>query len=474
MVDHPSTANDEHNVPVFTVGQISSAIRRQIETSFERVRVKGEVSGLRKMASGHLYFSLKDESAVLKGVCWRQAAMRLRIEPEDGLEVIVDGRLTTYGGRSEYQIIADSMQFAGAGALLQLLEDRKRKWAAEGLFAPERKQLVPFLPDVVGIVTSPTGAALRDILHRLGARSPCRVLVWPAAVQGDGAAAQVAAGIAGLNTLSRGGAIPRPDVVIVARGGGSVEDLWPFNEEAVVRAAAACDIPLISAVGHETDTTLLDYAADLRAPTPTAAAELAVPVRLELSTQLTTLETRLVRAVRRLIGNHQVNVEGFGRGLPRPAQLVQETQQRLDDWSDRLFKCALVGVHRRRLVVEGQAGRLVDPRKLIVHNQERVASAARALLVSMSAFLQRHGDRLQHVNALLSSLSYMRTLERGFALVYDVNAHTVSSAQQLQQSMPLMLKFKDGERNVIVTNRRSGLRVSQVQGKPSGSQGTLL
>lgn len=474
MVDHPNTAHDDHNVPVLTVGQISFAIKRQIENSFERVRVRGEVSGLRKVASGHLYFSLKDESAVLKGVCWRQVALRLRIKPEDGLEVVVDGRLTTYGGRSEYQIIAESIEFAGAGALLQLLEDRKRRWAAEGLFAPERKKAIPFLPEVIGIITSASGAALRDILHRLEARFPCLVLVWPAAVQGDGASAQVAAGIAGLASLAKGGAIPRPDVIIVARGGGSVEDLWPFNEEAVVRAAAACDIPLISAVGHETDTTLLDFAADLRAPTPTAAAELAVPVRLELSSQLMASETRLARAVRRLIGNHQVNIEGFGRGLPRPAQLVQEAQQRLDDRSERLVRCAFAGLHRRRLVVEGQAGRLVDPRKLIVRNQERVSSVARALQISMSTFLERHGERVQHIDALLSSLSYMRTLERGFALVYDVNAKTVSSAQQLKQRMPLLLKFKDGERNVIVANRRSGSSGSRAGGEPTSSQGTLL
>lgn len=474
MIEHPIIARDDHNVPVLTVGQISFAIKRQIESSFDRVRVKGEVTGLRRMASGHLYFSLKDESAVLKGVCWRQCAMRLRIKPEDGLEVVVDGRLTTYGGRSEYQIIADTIEFAGAGALLQLLEDRKRKWAAEGLFAPEHKKRIPFLPEVIGIVTSVSGAALRDILHRLEARFPCLVLVWPAAVQGDGASTQVAAGIAGLASLTEGGAIPRPDVVIVARGGGSVEDLWPFNEECVVRAAADCDIPLISAVGHETDTTLLDFAADVRAPTPTAAAELAVPVRLDLSSQLMTLDTRLARAVQRLIGNHRVNIEGFGRGLPRPAQLVQEAQQRLDDRAERLVKCSLAGLHRRQLVVQGQAGRLVDPRKLIVRNQERASSVERALRVSMNAFLQRNGDRVHHVGALLSSLSYMRTLERGFALVYDCNRKTVSSTQQLKQRMPLSLKFKDGERDVIVANRRAGTGSSPTGTDPARRQGTLL
>ena len=262
------------NLPVFSVSEISGLIKTTMEHRFEQVRIRGELSGFKRAPSGHLYFSLKDENAVIDGVCWRASAARLRIRPEDGMEVIASGRITTYAGRSKYQVVVETLEHAGEGALLKLLEDRKRKLAAEGLFDEARKQLLPYLPDVIGVVTSPTGAVIRDILHRLADRFPRRVLVWPVLVQGDGAAAQVAAAIRGFNGLG-GGTIPRPDLLIVARGGGSIEDLWAFNEEIVVRAAADSDIPLISAVGHETDWTLIDLAADVRAPTPTAAAELA-------------------------------------------------------------------------------------------------------------------------------------------------------------------------------------------------------
>ena len=281
------------NLPEYTVGEVARAVKRTVEGAFERVRVRGEISGFKRAASGHLYLALKDETAVLDSVVWRAAARRLSARPEDGLEVVCEGRLTTYAPRSRYQLIVESMRVAGAGALLALLEERRRKLAAEGLFDEARKRPVPFLPAVVGLVTSPSGAAIRDILQRLGDRFPRPVLVWPARVQGDGAAAEIAAAIAGFNRLAPGGAVPRPDVLIVARGGGSIEDLWAFNEEAVVRAAAASAIPFISAVGHETDTTLIDHAADWRAATPTAAAEKAVPVRADLAVDLLDRTRRL-------------------------------------------------------------------------------------------------------------------------------------------------------------------------------------
>ncbi|HYD32908.1 MAG TPA: exodeoxyribonuclease VII large subunit, partial [Azospirillaceae bacterium] len=283
------------NLPEFSVSDLSRAVKRTVEEAFGYVRVRGEVSQPKRHSSGHIYLRLKDSDAVIEAVCWRGTAMKLAVKPEEGMEVVVTGRLTTYPGRSQYQLVIESCELAGEGALLKMLEERKRRLAAEGLFAPERKQKLPFLPEVIAVVTSPTGAVIRDILHRLADRFPRRVLLWPVAVQGEGAAAQVANAIAGFNRLEPGGAVPRPDLIIVARGGGSLEDLMAFNEEVVVRAAAVSAIPLISAVGHETDTTLIDFAADVRAPTPTAAAEMATPVLAELRAAIENLSGRLHR-----------------------------------------------------------------------------------------------------------------------------------------------------------------------------------
>src|SRR5436853_3096792 len=312
----PPASAPGSNLPEYTVSELSMALKRSIEEGFSHVRVRGEISGFKRHGSGHCYFAWKGSDAVIDAVCWRNTAIRLPIRPEDGMEVVCTGRLTTYPGRSKYQLVIDSVELAGIGALLRILEERRQRLAAEGLFAAERKKKLPFLPAVIGVVTSPTGAVIRDILHRLADRFPRHVVVWPVAVQGEGAAAQIAAAIQGFNRLAAGGPVSRPDLLIIARGGGSLEDLMPFNEEIVVRAAAASVIPLISAIGHETDTTLIDHASDRRAPTPTAAAEMAVPVRLDLRAELAAKAGRLSGGLARLFADCRIRLEGLARGLP--------------------------------------------------------------------------------------------------------------------------------------------------------------
>ncbi|MET0295746.1 MAG: exodeoxyribonuclease VII large subunit, partial [Phenylobacterium sp.] len=329
------------NAAPLTISELSALLKRTVEDRFGFIRLRGELSGVKRAASGHLYCCLKDEGARLDGVMWRSAAARLAFVPEDGAEVIVSGRLTTYPGRSAYQIVIERMEVAGEGALLALLAKLKARLDAEGLFDAARKRPLPFLPATIGVVTSPTGAVIRDILHRLADRFPSRVLVWPVAVQGQGAAAQVAAAVRGFSALPAGGAVPRPDLVIVARGGGSVEDLWAFNEEVVVRAIAGSTIPVISAVGHETDTTLADYAADVRAPTPTAAAELAVPVRAELRDQLAALHLRQGRSQTRALSLARERLAARAERLPAPQSLLAVRTQRLDDLAERLRRALL-------------------------------------------------------------------------------------------------------------------------------------
>jgi len=320
-----------NNVVEWTVSELSAALKRTVEDAYGFVRVRGEISGFKgPHSSGHVYFALKDENACLQAVIWKGTYGRMRVKAEEGLEVIVTGRLTTYPGRSNYQIVIDSLELAGIGALMKLLEERKKKLAAEGLFDEARKQLLPFLPAAIGVITSPTGAVIRDILHRLEDRFPRHVMVWPVRVQGDTAAKEVAAAIHGFNALPESGPLRRPDLIIVARGGGSLEDLWAFNEEMVVRAAAASMIPLISAVGHETDITLIDFAADRRAPTPTAAAEIAVPVRAELMSTLSDLGSRKLACWRRNLDRHRKELNLLSRALPALDELLAVPRQRLD------------------------------------------------------------------------------------------------------------------------------------------------
>lgn len=433
------------NVPVFSVTEISQAVKRTVEGAFTRVRVQGEISGFKRAASGHLYMTLKDEDAVIDGVCWRTTAGRLAIEPEDGLEVIATGRVTTYPGRSKYQLVIDRMEIAGEGALLKLLEDRKRKLAAEGLFDEDAKQDLPTLPMTIGVVTSPTGAVIRDILHRIRDRFPVHVLVWPALVQGDGAAEQVAAGINGFNGLDEDSDVPRPDLIIVARGGGSLEDVWAFNEEVVVRAAAASAIPLISAVGHETDWTLIDLAADLRAPTPTAAAEIAVPVRADLMARVEEMHHRLIRAGSRIVSDRAERLRAMARGLPRPDRLVEERTQRLDDWSERLANSLNVGLERRERRFAGAAGGLIRPTAILRRAGEQLADRSSRLERAWPRYQRQQEERLKSASSLLESYSYKRTLDRGFALVTGPDGKPIKSTTQAIPGDSLSIEFSDGQ-----------------------------
>ena len=477
------------NVPVFSVGELSQAVKRTIEGTFERVRVRGEISGFKRHSSGHLYLSLKDDQAVLAAVCWRGQAGRLSIQPEDGMEVICVGRLTTYPGQSKYQLVIEQMELAGEGALLKLLEERKRKLATEGLFAAERKRALPYLPRVIGVVTSPTGAVIRDILHRLADRFPRPVLVWPVAVQGEASAAQVAAAIRGFNGLPTDGALPRPDVLIVARGGGSLEDLWGFNEEIVVRAVADSAIPVISAVGHETDTTLIDFVADRRK-----------------------------------------YLDAMARALGDPQTLLGTVTQRLDVAAERLGNGIAAGLRQRRSEIAARGARLVHPRQLLAARGQVLVAGARALDQAMAGQLDRQAARRDRVAArlhpglfaselrvaadsvrraaadldgntgrlvkmaderlraqgrLLESYSFRNVLERGFALVRDADGHVVRRAAGTSDGQKISLEFADGVTGAVIGTSDTPVKpqpapktAPKAAPKPSSppplKQGTLL
>ncbi len=424
-------AEFNHNQPIYTVSEISQAVKRVLEDHFGVVRLKGEISGWKgPHSSGHGYFSLKDETAVIGAVAWRGTLGKLQHKPEEGLEVIVTGRITAYGGK--YQIVVEQLEPAGLGALMALLEKRKKQLEAEGLFDPKRKKPLPFLPRVVGVVTSPTGAVIRDILHRLGDRFPVHVLVWPVAVQGEGAAEQVAEAIIGFNAMKN-----KPDVLIVARGGGSIEDLWAFNEEIVVRAAAASKIPLISAVGHETDTTLIDFAADRRAPTPTAAAEMAVPVREDLLQAVHELEARL-RSV--------------------SSRLFEAVTQRLDDWSERLL-AALPSMLEKKTQQLAVVAAKLHPRVLFSEIKmilDRLNDLQKRMSLAAFRLLDARQEKLAHLAAFLESVNVQRVLERGFVLVKDETGKLVGSVKQVQKEKTLSLTFKDGEIRAIPSPLKGG------------------
>lgn len=420
--------NPGDNAEPLSITEISARLKRVVEDRFGFVRLRGELSGVKLAASGHLYCRLKDENAQIDAVMWRGSVQRLAFRPEDGIEVVASGKLTTYAGRSSYQIVIESMEIAGEGALLALLEKTKAWLEAEGLFRPERKRPLPFLPRTIAVVTSPTGAVIRDILHRLADRFPSHVLVWPVLVQGQGSAEQVAAAIRGFSTMEPGGPVPRPDLVIVARGGGSIEDLWSFNEEIVVRAIADCSIPVISAVGHETDTTLADFAADRRAPTPTAAAEMAVPVRAELAAALDDLALRKRRAILRPVSLGRERLEARVARLPRPEVLVAQAAQRLDELGERLRR----GLADRARQADGGL---------------QLASVRLTPALLTRPVAQRQ-DKLAALERLRLQLDPRAPLRRGYVLVSDGSGRVVKTAADARQQPVLTLEFEDGKLDV--------------------------
>jgi exodeoxyribonuclease VII large subunit len=464
------------NIPEWSVSELSAALKRTVEDAYGYVRVRGEISGYRgPHSSGHCYFALKDESARIDAVIWKGVFGRIRFKPEEGLEVIATGKLTTYPGRSSYQIVIDSLEPAGVGALMALLEERKKKLAAEGLFDEARKQLLPYLPDVIGVVTSPTGAVIRDILHRLADRFPRHVLVWPVRVQGEGSAEEVAAAIRGFNALPEGGAIPRPDLLIVARGGGSIEDLWSFNEEIVVRAAADSMIPLISAVGHETDVTLIDFVSDKRAPTPTAAAEMAVPVKSELIARIDGLARRSLACWTRGQEHRRTELRAAARALPTADTLLSLPRQRLDACADRLPRALRANaqvhhtafsrisgrltpqmlrgqVERRRERYTVAAGRLAAglrhnaeaQRTRIARARDRIGVLQQRAQRANRTMLDRRAARVERAGQLLAALSYHGVLTRGFALVRGPEGRPLRAAAAVAAGMRLDIEFHDG------------------------------
>ena len=482
------------NLAEYSVSELSGSIKRTVEQAFDQVRVRGEISGFRgQHSSGHAYFSLKDDRARIDAVVWKGSYPRLKFKPEEGMEVIATGRITTFPGSSKYQIVIEQMEPAGAGALMALLEERRRKLAAEGLFDEGRKRRLPFMPRVIGVVTSPTGAVIRDILHRIADRFPVHVVVWPVKVQGEGSGEEVAAAIAGFNAARPGGPVPRPDVLIVARGGGSLEDLWSFNDEVVVRAAARSDIPLISAVGHETDWTLIDHAADRRAPTPTGAAEMAVPVRAELEAAVATLGARLSGAASRQMDGRRQTVRALARALPSLDQLLAMPRRRFDEAAAGLGRGLQMNtVNKRRsferiaahLRPEVLASRIAERRQIVAertaraeriierqidrlrarlsaadvslratpgriaaqtgHARDRLTGLSRRADAALTGTLGRNRAQLAAHDRMLQSLSYRNVLKRGYALVRDEEGRPLKAAAEVTAGLLLSLEFADG------------------------------
>ena len=512
LIDDPA---EGVNSPEFSVTELSGAIKRVIEGEFSHVRIKGEVGRVSRPRSGHIYLDLKDDKSVINGVIWKGVAGRLQTQPEEGMEVVATGRITTFGGQSKYQIVIEDIKPAGMGALMALLEKRKTLLSAEGLFDVTHKRPLPYLPDVIGVITSPSGAVIRDILHRLRDRFPRKVLIWPVAVQGTKCAPEVTRAIEGFNALSSGGAIPRPDLLIVARGGGSVEDLWGFNEEIVARAAAASDIPLISAVGHETDTTLIDFVSDKRAPTPTAAAELAVPVRLELIAWLDQQGARMTSSLSGGLQQRSQRLRDLSRALPRLDTLLDGPRQRLDTTSARLGPALMSGVQRRKVRLADAAGGLrpAAMQRMIGNERRRLdglvarlrPALERAVAVKNDRFAVRAGrfelgavkteletrrqlvdaisqrisdagqqrvtaarNKIDAMDRLRLTLGYEATLTRGYAVVRG-DGDVVTTKKAAGKAQALEIQFADGR--LVVGGKAAPVR--KAADKPT-DQGSLF
>jgi len=515
----PVHSDSRTNAAEYTVSEISGALKRTVEDVFGHVRVRGEISGYRgPHSSGHAYFALKDDRARLDAVVWKGTMSRLKFLPEEGMEVIATGRLTTYPGKSNYQIVIDSIEPAGAGALMALLEERKRRLAAEGLFDPSRKRKLPFMPGVIGVVTSPTGAVIRDIIHRIADRFPLTIVVWPVRVQGETTGAEVSAAIAGFNRLAPGGSIPRPDVLIVARGGGSLEDLWGFNDEAVARAAAASAIPLISAVGHETDWTLIDFVADMRAPTPTGAAELAVPVKAELEARIANFSARLQGAVLRASDRKRQALRAASRALPSADQLLALPRRRFDEAASRLGRALTANTEKKRARYRGLrlspallTRHVADARRRTDRTADRLPNVFLALVrlrrsrfdrdaarvspialmrrkgmlaetvsrlgrradQAMNLARERRGVRLAQAWRLADTLSYHSVLARGFAVVKDTEGAIVKRAASVSAGDVLDIEFADGKVAAVAGGGAARAKPAP-RDKTGGGQGSLF
>ena len=436
------TNNIGSNVPEMSVIDLANALKRTLEQNFSHIRVRGELSGIKIAASGHLYGDIKDVDANVNIVCWRGTMSKLGIKPEDGMDVIVTGRVSSYAKSSRYQIIIEKMELAGEGALLKLLEERRKKLAAEGLFNPDIKKPLPFLPKVIGVVSSPTGAVIQDIMHRLKDRFPSHVLLWPVNVQGAGSDVQITQAIEGFNRLD-GSTLPRPDLLIVARGGGSLEDLMAFNEENVVRAVAASTIPVISAVGHETDTTLIDYAADVRAPTPTGAAEIAVPVRLQLMAQIQNNHERLIASATRLTAHKNEQLKARSARLTHPKQILESKAQSIDFLSEKLSNSLTIKLKDKKSALTNRASKLVSPRFLIEQKTQALFHLNDRLQKTPFTLIKDKNMQLDAHVRVLNSLSPKGILKRGYALVFDDSGQLIRKSTDLSAGQAINIEFSD-------------------------------
>ncbi len=453
--------NNGDNTPYLTISELSRAVKATVETAFEFIRVRAEVSRPNKAPSGHVYFTLKDDRSTLAAVCWKTMTANLAVQPEEGLEVIVTGRLTTFAGQSKYQIIVSQIEVAGEGALLKQLEDRRRMLAAEGLFDAARKKKIPKMPATIGVVTSLTGAVIRDILHRLHNRFGVHVMIWGTLVQGRDAATQIAAAIRGFDTILEDGTLPRPDVLIVARGGGALEDLWAFNEEVVVRAVAECNIPVISAIGHETDTTLIDHVADLRAPTPTAAAELAVPVKTDLAAYLGEIDARLLRACAHRLENTNQRLSIAARGLVNPTDIIQRCSQTLDYALGGLFRGLDHWLSARAVKLSDLNGRLRPPDTKIAQAQGLFSQLGQRFDHQLYNSLIQRRQKLDNLAKLLDANSFERVLVRGFALVTDSEGIPIKRAAAAMENAAVTIRFADGGRSAVLDVDTVSLKTSE-------------